>query len=358
MCRGAIAIASKAAVAERLASPFAMNASSPVVSVVTVARNAAAYIDACAESVLAQAGPALSWVALDNGSTDGTREKLEGWAKRDPRVVLITANENLGIVGGLLRALPEVTGRFVAFLDGDDVALPERLRRSVEWLEGGTERLAVYGEAEFIDERDRPLAPWFLARDDEALRSISEFVMPAIHSTGMVRSTWLRDMAAEIPHTQVNDYFLLGRALESGKVGWLSQPLSRYRVHAASASQRRPVVQLAQGIATSVLAAQRRTGRTQTGTELYTWAERTGQVPSAAAVHAAAAQLALDHQLPRLALFHARRAVRQGKWSALPSALHALWQGRSGRERLWPILRGGLLSAAQVDGRGHSVRRR
>ncbi len=328
----------------------------PPITVVSAVRNCVRWIDDCAASVLAQEGPALVWTVVDNASDDGTRARLQSWAARDPRVRLVCAESNLGAAGGTVRGLEQVESPFTAILDGDDIALPRRLARSVAWLEAQSRRVAVYGDAEIIDADGQAIPPWFIARDAGALRRLAEFTMPAIHSTATFSTPWLRSNAPAFPHSSSHDYFLLGRALEGGEVGCLPEALARYRVHPQSMSHSRPVFQFAMGVAVSMLAADRCAGRPPRLEALLSWAQAAGaQSPDIGAVHAAAARHAWAARLPRLALYHARRAVRRGQISALWVVAQVLLRTPPGRHDLWLILRGGLLAAARVDGRGCSV---
>ena len=97
-------------------------------------RDAAETLDEAARSVLAQEGVALELVAVDDGSRDDGVARLDAWAKRDPRVVVL-ASRGVGIVPALERAVEAARGRMIARMDADDVSLPGRLARQVEWLE-------------------------------------------------------------------------------------------------------------------------------------------------------------------------------------------------------------------------------
>lgn len=333
-----------------------MPGSAPQISVLSVVRNVAPWIDACAESVLRQGGVEWEWVVVDNGSDDDTPARLQVWAGRDLRVRVHFAGENLRHTGGLKRALEFARAPFAAVLDGDDFMLPERLVRSLAWLAGGDRRIAVYGDAKFIDGQDRAVAPWFIARDAGALRRMAEFTMPAIQSTSAWRTDWLRksgDMRSGC--VMAHDYFLLTRVLEDGEVGWLADFLSAYRVHPENESHRYPNEQLASGMAISMVAARRRSGRPAHDDEAWQWAREIPKVATdQAKLYAAAARRAWAESIPRHALYYARRAIRRGQWQLLPLVGRVLWRGRHGRDQLWPIMKGGLLAAARVDHTGRS----
>ena len=100
----------------------------PLVSVVMPVYNGLPHLREAIASVLAQTYPAVELVIVDDGSTDGSAEVAEALA---PAAVVIR-QENQGQAAARNRALIVAKGEFIAFLDADDLALPERLARQVE----------------------------------------------------------------------------------------------------------------------------------------------------------------------------------------------------------------------------------
>ncbi len=326
------------------------------VTYVSAVRNCVRWIDACAESVLHQNGGTCPWVVVDNASDDGTRDRLATWAARDARVLVIAADTNWGAAKGTSLALERVNSPFTAILDGDDVAMPSRTVVSLRRIDTVPRAIATYGDAEFCDADDKPLPHWFTARDASAVRRLAEFTMPVIHSTGMFVTDWLRREVPRFPIAPAHDYFLLGRALEEGEVAFASECLVRYRVHGNSMSQSRPVPQFATGAAVSISASLRRVGRPDDLIELLPWADAVGtSARDHASVHVQTALKAWEKRLPRLTVYHARRAIRRGRLRPGTVLVKALATGGLSSNGLFRLLRGGLLGAARVDGQGYSV---
>src|SRR5688572_30784401 len=88
----------------------------PQVSVIVPARNEVATIDACLDSVLGQDGVDLEVLVVDNGSTDGTAERLKARAAADPRVVVLH-NAVPSIPTSLNTALAAARGRWLVRVD-------------------------------------------------------------------------------------------------------------------------------------------------------------------------------------------------------------------------------------------------
>ncbi|QDT14184.1 glycosyltransferase family 2 protein [Alienimonas californiensis] len=114
----------------------------PAVSVLMPCYNAARYLPAAAGSVLSQTLTDFEVVAVDDGSTDGTKALLDGYAAKDPRVRVIS-RPNTGIVGALNDGLEQCRAPLVARMDADDVCHPDRLRRQVAFLRDNPECVAV-----------------------------------------------------------------------------------------------------------------------------------------------------------------------------------------------------------------------
>lgn len=100
----------------------------PSISVVIPIYNGERFVDGCVESVLAQTYPAAEILAINDGSTDGTVEKLARFGDR----VRVISQTNQGRSAARNRGIEEAAGAFVAFLDVDDRYLPRHLEQLVE----------------------------------------------------------------------------------------------------------------------------------------------------------------------------------------------------------------------------------
>lgn len=102
-----------------------------LVSIITPAYRAAAVLPDTIASVLAQTYPNWELLIADDCSPDGTRAVIEAWARRDARIRLIALHRNSGPAAARNAALSEARGRWIAFLDSDDLWLPEKLECSL-----------------------------------------------------------------------------------------------------------------------------------------------------------------------------------------------------------------------------------
>ena len=93
------------------------------ISVIVPVYNVENYLDGCLESLVAQTYQDIEIVCVNDGSTDGSREKLRQWAERDGRVRVIHQS-NAGVSAARNAGIEAATGEFVCFLDPDDRFLP------------------------------------------------------------------------------------------------------------------------------------------------------------------------------------------------------------------------------------------
>ncbi|MBE0544821.1 MAG: glycosyltransferase family 2 protein [Verrucomicrobia bacterium] len=106
----------------------------PIISIVLPVRDAVGTIAAALESILRQTFTAWELVAVDDGSQDETLPRLKAAARSDARIRVLTQPAE-GIAATLQTGCHATRGAFIARMDADDVMLPERLARQVEFLE-------------------------------------------------------------------------------------------------------------------------------------------------------------------------------------------------------------------------------
>ncbi len=111
-----------------------MNQEQPLVSVITPAYNAERFIGETIESVLAQTYTNWEMIIVDDCSTDRTVEIVQAYMEKDDRIKLFQLEKNSGAGVARNRAMDEAKGRFIAFLDSDDLWLPEKLSRQIPFM--------------------------------------------------------------------------------------------------------------------------------------------------------------------------------------------------------------------------------
>jgi succinoglycan biosynthesis protein ExoO len=111
-------------------------ATTPRVSVIVPAYNAAGFLKRALHSALAQTMPDLELIVVDDASSDSTLALARDVAARDPRVRVLHNEHNRGMYATYNRAIDVARGEWIAALDADDVWLPERLERMLAVADG------------------------------------------------------------------------------------------------------------------------------------------------------------------------------------------------------------------------------
>ena len=165
----------------------------PKVTVFIPVHNRELYIRVAVNSILAQTFEDFELVVVDDGSTDRTAEVLAGYA--DPRLRVLHNPTNLGIPASRNRGLEAARGEYIALLDSDDHAYPDRLARQVKYLDANPGITQVGSWCSFMDSEGRmldkvrrqPLRP-----DD--IHAHLLFHCPVINRTVMARTAALQEI--------------------------------------------------------------------------------------------------------------------------------------------------------------------
>lgn len=108
--------------------------SQPRVSVIIPCYNSAAHIVETVASVSAQTVDDLEILVVDDCSTDGSADVVEAIALGESRLRFFRQNTNQGVARARNRALKEARGRYIAYLDSDDLWVPEKLERQIKYM--------------------------------------------------------------------------------------------------------------------------------------------------------------------------------------------------------------------------------
>lgn len=109
-----------------------MNLNTPMVSVIVPIYNVRQYIDKCLESIVGQTFKDLEIILVDDGSTDGSGEVCDAWARREPRI-RVCHKQNGGLVSARKTGVAAARGNYIAHVDADDWIEPEMYEQMVKW---------------------------------------------------------------------------------------------------------------------------------------------------------------------------------------------------------------------------------
>ena len=202
--------------------------------------NGSDYIADSVQSVLTQTYKDFNLIVCDNCSTDKTDEIIRSF--KDPRLIYVRNNKNLGLVGNHNRCLELADGKYVHFLHHDDIMLPDNLALKVSILDEHPKVGLVHSDVLFIDENgeDLDLTKFDAKRDriEEGIKAFEKYIlnMPvgASFFIGAVlarRDCYLKlgGLNPLLPNTDDSEMWM--RILLFYDVACIGKPLVKYRLH-------------------------------------------------------------------------------------------------------------------------------
>ena len=206
----------------------------PLVSVIMAARNTAPFIDAAIASIAAQTYENWELIVIDNASTDGTTEIIRAWMAKDARIHGIFNAVSGNIASSKNKGAAAATGTYLAILDSDDLALPERLKKQVEYMESHTNVVLSGSAARIIDETDRVLGGKTKPPSSPEMRFAMLLQSQCINSSMIFRADAFRKIGGFDAASAAEDYDIACRLQALGQIDNLPEQLISYRVRAAS----------------------------------------------------------------------------------------------------------------------------
>ena len=213
----------------------------PNISVIIPLYNHERYIDATLDSVLAQTVLPKEIIVIDDGSQDGSLERLRLRAAQEPRIIY-WSHPNQGAHNTINAGLRRATGDYVAILNSDDCFHPRRLEMCLNALEHDTKADVVCSELSFLDgEGNIYHNKWYV----EALafyRKVGDISLALINgnflmttSNLFVRRTIFEELGyfSNLRYAHDLDFFLR-LILKHKPIVFLEAPLLQYRIHASN----------------------------------------------------------------------------------------------------------------------------
>ena len=214
---------------------------SPRVSVITAAYNAERWLEECLASLSQQTFGDWEAVICDDGSTDGTWNVMEAFARKEPRLRLLKNERNLGNGPSSNRCLEVAGGEFVAIQDADDVSSPDRLAAQVDFLDQHPEFAFISSGMFLFDDR----GTYAQRHPNKAIPTRWDFLFSTafFHAPTMFRTQCLKALGGYRVAKETKrglDYDLLMRLYATGFRGKnLNACLYGYRVGAETYGRRK-----------------------------------------------------------------------------------------------------------------------
>jgi glycosyltransferase involved in cell wall biosynthesis len=213
-----------------------------IVSIMMPAYNAERFIGQAIESALAQSYPYWELVVVDDGSIDQTSNIIKGFS--DTRIKVFHQS-NGGEAVARNTALRHMTGEYLAFLDADDLYLPEHLESTVDYLQSHPEYDGVYSDGFYIDENGSQLKSLSSRRRGPFEGDILEEMVRASDVFGAPVCVLMRSDVIFANHLDFDPEIVIGpdwdffvRFAEVARFGYIRQPTCLYRIHTTNISTR------------------------------------------------------------------------------------------------------------------------
>lgn len=200
----------------------------PMVTVLMSVYNGGRYLREAMESILTQTFTDFEFVIIDDGSTDDSRDIIHSYP--DNRIRLISHESNQGLVAALNNGLKNSRGRYIARMDADDISLPERLQKQVDFMETHPE-IGASGTW-FITFGKENHKEWLPITPDE-IKCHLLFHSPLAHPSIIMRKSVLLEQGFHYDGTykHAEDYHLWIELSRKTQLANMPEALLYYRVH-------------------------------------------------------------------------------------------------------------------------------
>ena len=204
----------------------------PMVSVIIPCYNAERFVRESIVSIINQSYKNLEILVCDDCSTDSTLSIIEGLANIDKRIVVIKHEENKKIVRTLNELVGKCKGKYIARMDADDISLPNRLERQVDFLENHSEISGCGCISRYINESGTVIGVSTPPISYKEAAFAAKYYSPLTHPTVVFRREVLLNNPYDPEFVHAEDYELWCRLIffRKLKICNLGEILFKYRL--------------------------------------------------------------------------------------------------------------------------------
>jgi glycosyltransferase involved in cell wall biosynthesis len=209
--------------------------SSPSVSVVIPVFNAGKHLAPAIGSIVDQTYRDWEMICVNDGSTDGSSEILDWFADQDSRIRIVHQS-NAGVVAAANRGHALAKAEYVCRMDADDIAMPDRLSRQLDFMRNHRDYAAISGAILEIDSDSEPLGVQRLPADHETIvQRLLGRGTGLFQPASMMRASAFQKIGGfRTKYQWIEDHDLWLRMSQVGRLGNLDELVLCYRLHASS----------------------------------------------------------------------------------------------------------------------------
>jgi glycosyltransferase involved in cell wall biosynthesis len=204
----------------------------PEATVLTAVRNGVRYLPETIDSIRNQTFEDWEYIIVDDNSTDKTVEMVKGYQDQDKRIKLIQISENIGPYAAANIGLKQANGKYIVRTDADDISLPDRINKQVEFLKSISSIKACASYAMRMDENSNLLEDK-LVKSTLNPGSIKWYLFlrcPLVHSTACIEKQVLEEMGGYNPAFAAQDYRMWCYLARRGFVAQIPEILVYFRL--------------------------------------------------------------------------------------------------------------------------------
>ncbi|TKC55811.1 glycosyltransferase [Pedobacter hiemivivus] len=204
-------------------------AGDPPISVVMPVYNASQFLNQAIDSILTQTYTDFEFIIINDGSTDNTDTIINSYT--DNRIKYFINPVNLGIVETLNKGIDLARGKYLARMDADDIALPERFEKQYHLMEHNPQ-IAVCGSHAFnINDSGIKTGNNAFPIADKEIKAQLLFHNTFIHPTTFFKTEVIKKYKYQGDYHYAEDYYLLAQIATEHELANLDEELLLYRVH-------------------------------------------------------------------------------------------------------------------------------
>ena len=170
----------------------------PKISVIMSVYNGMPFLKDAVESILNQTYKNFEFIIIDDASTDGSLKYLK--SLKDRRIKLINNSKNLGLAASLNKGLKVAKGNYIARMDADDISLPKRFEKQIEFLLKNPSIDLCGTWAKLIDENNKLIGQVKKPIDDRNIKRMNMWITGIIHPSWLGKKSLFEKLKGYDPH--------------------------------------------------------------------------------------------------------------------------------------------------------------
>ena len=214
----------------------------PILSVLMPVYNSELFVAEAIESILDQTFSDFEFLILDDASADKSFEIIKEFEKRDSHIKVYRNDKNLGVVESRNKLINLSKGKYIAWIDSDDIAIKNRFEKQINFLEAHPEIGMVGAWLIKSDKLGKKQQIWPTETNPDKLQ-VDLFFHSPFSTVVMIRKSALPEKLYDPRFPVAEDYDLYCRIAEKSNVANLRIPLLKYRENSVSLSHTTTVME-------------------------------------------------------------------------------------------------------------------